>query len=84
MDPWYNDQGNGRAWEAPVTEAAHRAALDRLLAEWEQRIADTPPVRCPRCGRTVGEHGPGCDLAWLRLGADPAGPQQDPAEEEGW
>ena len=77
MDLGSNEQEYLRAWEAPIAEAAHRAALDQLLAEWEERMAEAPPVRCPRCGRMVGEHRSSCDLAWLRLGADPAA-RQDP------
>ena len=84
MDPWDNDEGNSRAWEEPESDTTRRAALDQVLAEWDQRIGDAPAVRCPRCGRTVGAHGPGCDLAWLRLRDEPGAEPQDLAAEGGW
>jgi hypothetical protein len=63
LDPWEN-----RAWREPESDAARRAALDQVLAEWEQRYATTrASLRCPNCGRTAGEHVAGCTLSWLRL-----------------
>ena len=84
MDTWHNDTWNPRPWEEPESDAMHRAALDQVLAEWEQRIAEAAPVHCPSYGQTVGEHRSGCDLAWLRLMDGPAAARQDPAAEAGW
>ena len=84
MGPGHFDSWENRAWREPETDAARRAALDQVLADWEQRhVATRASLRCPSCGRTAGEHVTGCELSWLRLAdvqeaaADGAAPGTD-------
>jgi hypothetical protein len=68
MNTLYSELWASPLREEPEVEAAHRAALDRLMAEWAHPLV-AGPVRCPSCGRVAGDHARGCDFSWLRLPA---------------
>jgi hypothetical protein len=78
MNLVHNNQWENPPWEEPESDAASRAALDRLLAEWAQPLSAiaATPIQCPGCGRTAGGHALGCDFSWLHLPQTP-----DPAPE---
>ena len=68
MNAGFNQLREHFPWEEPESDAASRAALDRLLAEWAHPVsAVAAPLQCPGCGRAAGEHVTGCEFSWFQL-----------------